>query len=111
MAKKDVALYTPCLNGPVFKGMVRLKISADGPEWGGPGNYVLESDYDRQHDELMARIGALQRALSFWIPQSFTLRREIVERVMDDLLLLIGEQDFTEETAEDKGWIGLLPKA
>jgi hypothetical protein len=55
---------------------------------------------------LFARIRDLEQALCFWLPQSDPPTRDIKDRVMHDLLLLIGAQ-FDCDSAEARGWVKL----
>jgi hypothetical protein len=104
---KAVPIYVPCFNGKDFHGMMRLVRSAEGPEWGGAGNYVREADFEAVVKYFEGRIEDLQRALAFWLPDKKARPSiELEDRVLHDLLLLIGMNDENpEKTAEELGWI------
>ena len=106
MSKKNIAFYTPCVNDRIFKGMMHVLDSGEGPQWGGSENYVREVDYNARERELVERIEKLQQTLWFWLPMSPAPSPEIAQRVMDDLLLLIGtEEGPRADSAESKGWV------
>lgn len=108
----EIPLYTPCLNGTSFMGMVHVLGSGHAPPWGGTGHYVRLGDHQALITTLERRIEALQHALQFWLPRSPISDTEVFDHVTHDMLLLIGMiGDDEEPSAESLGWIQVMPRS
>lgn len=66
-------------------------------------------DAAEELDELRKESKRLKKALFFWLPNIPAVENECTERMANDAALLIGHEGRIDDSAEQRGWVVLMP--